>query len=244
MAKKEKKCECPAGAPEWMVTYSDMVTLLLCFFAALFNVSEVDEVQLQQMISSLNNIGMGASEGGATLTAGRNADLGNTIMALPSMEHGRSMSTAKKKATSLFAPEIKSNKVRVSSDERGLVISLASDAFFGPASATVNIEETRDILLRLATLLESKDVEGRRFRIEGHTDSIPVDANGPWQSNWELSAARSINVLHYLADIGVNDRNFQVSGLADTAPISSNDTAEGRAYNRRVDVVILDEGHL
>jgi chemotaxis protein MotB len=187
---------------------------------------------------------MGASEGGATLTAGRNADLGNTIMALPSMEHGRSMSTAKKKATSLFAPEIKSNKVRVSSDERGLVISLASDAFFGPASATVNIEETRDILLRLATLLESKDVEGRRFRIEGHTDSIPVDANGPWQSNWELSAARSINVLHYLADIGVNDRNFQVSGLADTAPISSNDTAEGRAYNRRVDVVILDEGHL
>jgi len=244
MAKKEKKSECPVGAPEWMVTYSDMVTLLLCFFIAMFNVSDVDEIQLQQMISSMNNIGMGANEGGTTLTAGRNADLGNTIMELPSMERGRSMSTAKKKATSLFAPEIKSNKVRVSSDERGLVISLASDSFFGPASADVNIEETRDILLRLATVLESKEVEGKKFRIEGHTDSVAVDPGGPWKSNWELSAARSINVLHYLADIGVNERNFQVSGLADTVPISSNETAEGRAYNRRVDIIILDEGHL
>ncbi len=245
MAKeKAKKCECPAGAPEWMVTYSDMVTLLLCFFAALFNVSEVDEVQLQQMISSLNNIGMGANEGGATLTAGRNADLGNTIMSLPSMEKGRSMSTAKKKATSLFAPEVKSNKVRVSSDERGLVISLASDAFFGPASAQINIEETRDILLRLGGLLSSDEVAGRKFRIEGHTDAVAVDPTGPWQSNWELSSARAINVLHYLADIGVDEKRFQVAGFADTVPIASNDTAEGRAYNRRVDVIILDEGHL
>jgi len=244
MAKKEKKQECPAGAPEWMVTYSDMVTLLLCFFAALFNVSEVDEVQLQQMISSLNNIGMGSQEGGATLTAGRNADLGNTIMSLPSMERGRNMSSAKKKATSLFAPEVKSNKVRVSTDERGLVISLASDAFFGVASAQVNIEETRDILLRLGTLLSSDEVAGRKFRIEGHTDSLPVDPAGPWESNWELSSARSINVLHYLADIGVDEKRFQVAGFADTVPIASNDTKEGQAYNRRVDIVILDEGHL
>jgi chemotaxis protein MotB len=244
MAKKEKKQECPVGAPEWMVTYSDMVTLLLCFFAALFNVSEVDEVQLQQMISSLNNIGMGASEGGATLTAGRNADLGNTIMQLPSMERGRSLSTAKKKATSLFSPEVKSNKVRVSSDERGLVISLASDVFFGPASADINIEETRDILLRLGGLLSSEEVAGRKFRIEGHTDAVPTDPTGPWKSNWELSAARSVNVLHYLADIGVDEKRFQVSGLADTVPIAANDTAEGRAYNRRVDIIILDEGHL
>ncbi|AEJ19678.1 flagellar motor protein MotB [Gracilinema caldarium] len=244
MAKKKKQSEGGGGAPEWIVTYSDMVTLLLTFFAALFNVSEVDEVQLQQMISSLNNIGMGAMEGGATLTAGRNADLGNTIMSLPSMEKGKSLSTAKKKATSLFAPEVKSNKVKVTTDERGLVISLASDAFFAPASAQVNIEETRDILLRLGALLNSEDLQGRKFRIEGHTDSTPVDPAGPWASNWELSTARSINVLKYLTDIGVEEKRFQVAGFADTVPIASNDTPEGRAYNRRVDIVILDEGHL
>lgn len=244
MAKKKKESEGGGGAPEWIVTYSDMVTLLLTFFAALFNVSEVDEVQLQQMISSLNNIGMGAMEGGATLTAGRNADLGNTIMSLPSSEKGRSLSTAKKKATSLFAPEVKSNKIRVTVDERGLVISLASDAFFAPASARVNIEETRDILLRLGALLNSEELQNRKFRIEGHTDSSPVDPNGPWPSNWELSTARSINVLKYLTDIGVEEKRFQVAGFADTVPIASNDTPEGRAYNRRVDIVILDEGHL
>ncbi len=244
MAKKKKDEGGGGGAPEWMVTYSDMVTLLLCFFAALFNVSEVDEVQLQQMISSLNNIGMGAQEGGATLTSGRNADLGNTIMSLPSMERGRSMSTAKKKALTLFSPEVKSNKMRISSDERGLVISLASDAFFKPASAQINIEETRGILLRLAGLLDSDELGGRKFRIEGHTDSTPTDPNGPWTSNWELSTARSVNTLHYLADFGVDEKRFQVSGFADTVPIASNDTEEGRAYNRRVDVIILDDGHL
>ena len=244
MAKKEKKVVIQQGAAEWLTTYSDMVTLLLCFFIALFNASEVDEIQLQQMISSLNNIGMGASEGGATLTAGRNADLGNTIMSLPSMEKGKFMSTAKKKATSLFNPEVKSNKVRISSDERGLVISLASDAFFGPASAQVNLEETRDILLRIGALLSSEEMAGRKFRIEGHTDSAPVDPAGPWRSNWELSTARSVNVLHYLADIGVDDRRFQVAGFADTVPLASNDTREGQAYNRRVDIIILDAGHL
>lgn len=242
MAKKKKQES--SGAPEWMVTYSDMVTLLLCFFAALFNVSEVDEIQLQQMISSLSNIGMGAMEGGATLSAGRNADLGNTVNTLPSMEKGRSMSTAKKKATSLFSPEIRSNKVRVSSDERGLVITLASDAFFGPASAEVNIDATRDILLRLGTMLASEDLAANRFRIEGHTDATPTDPAGPWKSNWELSAARSVNILHYLADIGVDERKFQVAGFADTVPLASNESEEGRAYNRRVDIIILDQGHL
>jgi chemotaxis protein MotB len=244
VGKKEKKVNITMGAPEWLTTYSDMVTLLLCFFIALFNTSEVDEIQLQQMISSLNNIGMGASEGGATLSAGRNADLGNTIMSLPSMEKGKFMSTAKKKATSLFNPEVKSNKVRISSDERGLVISLASDAFFGPASAQVDIEETRDILLRLGALLSSEEVAGRKFRIEGHTDAAPVAPDGPWKSNWELSTARAVNVLHYLVDIGVDDRRFQVAGFADTMPLASNETREGQAYNRRVDIIILDEGHL
>jgi chemotaxis protein MotB len=172
------------------------------------------------------------------------SDLGNTINSLPSMERGRALGTALKKAVSLFNPEVKSNKVKVTHDERGLVISLASDAFFNPASARINIEQTRDILLRLGTLLTSDDVAGKKFRIEGHTDDTPIDPAGPWESNWELSTARSISVLHYLTDIGVDERRFQVAGFAHTAPVASDDTAEGRAYNRRVDVIILDDGHL
>jgi chemotaxis protein MotB len=196
------------------------------------------------MISSLNNIGMGASSGGNTLAVGKSADLGNTIMSLPSQDRGRSLGTALRRAMSLFNPEIRSNKVRITHDERGLVISLASDAFFNPASARINIEETRDILLRLGTFLVSEEMGNRKYRIEGHTDSTPVDPDGPWESNWELSTARSISVLHYLTDIGVEENRFQVAGFADTAPISRDDTPEGRAYNRRVDIIILDDGHL
>ncbi|HOX13117.1 MAG TPA: flagellar motor protein MotB [Spirochaetia bacterium] len=243
MAKKQRK-EIGGGTGEWIVTYSDMVTLLLCFFVALFDVTDVDITQMQVLISSMNNIGMGASTGGNTLSVGKLAELGNTVSTLPSMEKGRLLATAKKKATSLFQPEIKSNKVRISTDERGIVISLASDAFFRPASADVNIEETRTMLVRLAELLKSDELGGRKFRIEGHTDATSTDPAGPWRSNWELSAARSLNVLHYLTDFGADERRFQVAGFADTVPIASNDTEEGRAYNRRVDIIILDEAHL
>lgn len=243
MARAKKKQEL-GGLAEWIVTYGDMVTLLLCFFVALFDVTEVDVVQLNQMISSLNNIGMGGSTGGNTLTVGKLSELGNSINSLPSMEKGKMLATAKKKAVSLFQPEIKSNKVRVSSDERGLVISLASDAFFRPASADINIDETRTMLVRLSELLKSEELTGRTFRIEGHTDSSPTDPTGPWLSNWELSAARALGVLHYLSDFGVPENRFQVSGLAATKPIADDSTEEGRAYNRRVDIVILDEGHL
>jgi chemotaxis protein MotB len=243
MARK-KKADAGGVGGEWIVTYSDMVTLMLCFFVALFNPDETDPAQLAAMVSAFNNTGLGASFGGNTLSVGKSADLGNTIMSLPSMDRGRSLGTALKKAVSLFQVEVRSNKVRVTHDERGLIISLASDAFFNPASARINIEETRDILLRLGTLLASDEVKGRKFRIEGHTDDTPVDPDGPWESNWELSTRRSISVLHYLTGIGVEESRFQVAGFADTMPVSRNDTPEGRAYNRRVDIVILDEGHL
>jgi chemotaxis protein MotB len=242
MAKKKK--EIPAPSKAWMDTYADCMTLMLCFFVALFNPDDSDPNQIQAMISAFNNIGLGSSMGGNTLSQGRSADLGNTVMSLPSMDQGRFLGTALKKAVSLFNPEVKSNKVKVTSDERGLVISLASDAFFQPASARINIEETRDLLLRLASLLSSDEVRGRKFRIEGHTDDETTDPNGPYEDNWDLSSARAISVLHYLTDLGVDEKRFQIAGFADTMPVSSNDTPEGRAYNRRVDIIILDEGHL
>jgi chemotaxis protein MotB len=243
MPRAKKKREL-GGLAEWIVTYGDMVTLLLCFFVALFDITEIDVTQYSQLISSLNNIGMGATTGGNTLSAGRLAELGNSISTLPSMERGRLLATAKTKAVSLFQPEIKSNKVRITSDEKGLVISLAADAFFRPASANINIEETRGMLVRLAELLKSRELEGRTFRIEGHTDRTATDPGGQWFSNWELSTARSLTVLHFLTDFGAPENRFQVAGYADTVPIADNATPEGRAYNRRVDVIILDEGHL
>ena len=123
------------------------------------------------------------------------------------------------------------------------MISLAADSFFEAGSAEVDIEASRETLQKASVLLSSLP-EDQKFRIEGHTDSLPTSPEGEWETNWELSTARAVNVLHYLVDFGVGEGQFQASGLADTAPLVSNDTPEGRAYNRRVDIVILSEGHL
>ena len=237
--KKQKKCP-PEGAADWMMTYGDMVTLLLTFFVMLFTTAEIDGSKLQLIIAAFQ--GLGVLEGGNTLEAGQLAELGHTIMQLPSRESGRALDNARKKAISQFQPEIKSEAVRISVDERGLIISLAADSFFRSASAEVDIEESRELLQRIAGLLNS--LEGNKFAVEGHSDSLPTDPDGPWPSNWELSTARATNVLRYLADFGVSDENFRVVGYSDTQPIASNDTEEGRAVNRRIDIVILSEGHI
>ncbi len=241
MAKEKKEPEKPSTA--WQGTYGDMITLMLCFFVMLYNPSEVDVTQLATITQSLQMNETESVNGGMSLSTGKLSDLGNTINSLPAIEKGKSLGLAKKKAVSLFAPDIKSNKITITSDERGLVISLAADNFFAEGSADLNIEETRDTLLRLSDFFKAPELKNRRFRIEGHTDNTPVAENSKFLSNWELSAARSMNVLHYLADYGVDENHFSIAGYADTRPKFSNDTPEGRAYNRRVDIIILDEGH-
>ena len=240
MARK-KKGGASGAQTLWLTTYADMVTLMLCFFVMLFEPAEVDITSLQNLSASISGDPTG---GGQSLSLGRLADLGNNVSSLPSMEKGRSLGTALKKAVSVFAPDIKTNKIAVTSDERGVVIGLASDAFFKPGSSDLNIEETREVLLKLANFLSDDGLSGRKFRVEGHTDSAPLEMEGGhWASNWELSSMRAINVLHYMTDFGVSEKRFSVAGYADTKPFASNDTAEGRAYNRRVDVIILDDAH-
>ena len=241
MGKKAKQPEKPSTA--WLGTYGDMITLMLCFFVMLYNPSEVDVTQMATITQSLQMQETDTTSGGLSLSAGQLSDLGNNINSLPSLEKGKSLGMAKKKAVSLFAPDVKSNKITITSDERGLIITLLSDNFFDEGSAELNINDTRETLLRLADFFRSDELKDRRFRIEGHTDNTPVAENSKFPSNWELSATRAINVLHYLADYGVRENDFSVAGYADTRGKFSNDTAEGRAYNRRVDIIILDEGH-
>ena len=241
MGKKAKEPEKPSNA--WQGTYGDMITLMLCFFVMLYNPSEVDVTQLATITQSLQMQETESTSGGMSLSAGQLSDLGNNINSLPSMEKGKSLGLAKKKAVSLFAPDIKSNRITVTSDERGLVITLLSDNFFEEGSADLNINETRETLLRLSEFFRSVELKDKRYRIEGHTDNTPVALDSKFPSNWELSATRAVNVLHYLADYGVEENKFSVAGYSDTRPKFSNDTAEGRAYNRRVDIIILDEGH-
>lgn len=239
MAKKEKK-EPEKPSTAWQGTYGDMITLMLCFFVMLYDPSETDAVQMAALSASIQNNNAG---GGISLSQGRLSDMGNVVSSLPSIEKGSHLGPTMKKAVSIFQPDIKSTKVTVTSDERGIVISLVSDAFFEQGSAELNIDETRETLIRLSQFFNEEKVKAMRYRIEGHTDNTPVPHDGEFPSNWELSAMRAANVLHYLSDFGVDEGKFSIAGYADTRPKFTNDTEEGRAYNRRVDIIILDEGH-
>lgn len=241
MAKEKKEPEKPSTA--WQGTYGDMITLMLCFFVMLYDPSEIDITQLATITQSLQMNETESVNGGMSLSTGKLSDLGNMINSLPAVEKGRSLGLAKKKAVSLFAPDVKSNRITITSDERGLVITLVSDNFFDEGSADLNIDETRETLLRFSDFFKAPELNNRRFRIEGHTDNTPVASDSKFISNWELSASRAMNVLHYLADYGVDENRFSVAGYADTRPKFSNDSPVSRAYNRRVDIIILDEGH-
>jgi len=223
MAKKFRK-KPEEGQPLWLLSYSDLVTQLLVFFVMLYAISGdmLDTSEIRLLLSAFS--GLGSLSGGTTLQAGKLAGLGHTVMALPASEKGKFLGRTRQAAVAAFQPELRSKAVRIREDERGLVISLAADAFFGPASADVRIEQARGPLQKLAGFMSAPDMAGRKFRIEGHTDSVPTDRTSRYPTNWELSSARAINILHTLVDYGVNDQQCQVAGFADTVPLAANDT--------------------
>ena len=223
--------------PGWMITYGDMITLLLAFFIILFTTATIDGHEIRIILSAFP--GFGNLGGGNTLEEGVLPELGNTIFALPSNIRDRQLDSAQNQ----ILGTLQNNNVTIREEARGLVVSLAADVYYKPASADINITTARELLQTIALLLQDEGLQNRKFRIEGHTDSTPPDPASDWDSNWDLAAARSINILRYLVDYGASEQQFQILGLADTRPIADNNTVQGRAANRRVDIVILNEGH-
>ncbi|MBN1524461.1 MAG: flagellar motor protein MotB [Spirochaetales bacterium] len=238
--KKKKQKKVDEGAPQWLLTYGDMTTLVLVFFVAMFSTATIDGSELRMILAAFQ--GLGVMQGGNTLQSGKLAELGNNIMTLPSTERGRALDKARKLAQSIFEPEIKTKKLALRVEERGLIISLSAELFFAPGSADVNPEVANPVLRKVMLLLAEPELKDKKIRIEGHTDDVPLGE--PDETNWDLSAGRALNVLKALADIGVDEKLLSMSGYADNQPVSSNETDEGRANNRRVDIVVLSEGHL
>lgn len=240
MKKKEKKQR--AGSPAWMTTYGDMTTLLLTFFILMFNIADISGKDFYLVLSSFRG-SLGMFEGGYSLSPGRLEELGMNMQNLPSSEQGRALARSLKRALEAFKPEIKAKKVRVREDERGLVITLSGDTYFDPGSAKLK-DEVKPVLDKVAAIMNSID---NYARIEGHTDNRPIAPRGAeegYDNNWELSAARSVNVVEYLVEEeDVKPKQVSSAAYGETRPIDTNNTPEGRAYNRRVDIVILrDKG--
>jgi len=240
-----------ANHERWLVSYADFITLLFAFFVVMFASSQTDKAKAQQVAESVENAlkdgGIKAAVheilGGTVDEKGK----GNAMMKGPGGSQAKNVHTNPVEMAELvpsmnylskaLEAEISQGKVDVHFEARGLVVSLRQAAFFPSGEDAVD-PETYPIIDKLATTIGGLP---NPVRLEGHTDSVPIHTSR-FRSNWELSAARSIAMLELLAEhYKVPRSRMAIAGYADTIPVDDNDTAEGRAHNRRVDVVILGE---
>jgi chemotaxis protein MotB len=253
---RRKKAHAMENHERWLISYADFITLLFAFFVVMFASSQTDKNKAQAMSDSIKNAlgkdqittaitgilggapglreqgnaqrkGPGGSKKDATERAAAAAKIAELI---PSLQMLRSQ----------LKGEIESGMLQVSMEPRGLVISLRQAAFFPPGQDTIDAG-TYSTIQKLATVILAVP---NKVRLEGHTDAVPIH-NARYRSNWELSAARGVTMLELLTSrYHVPENRLSVGGYAETIAIASNLTPEGRAQNRRVDIVILNENGL
>jgi chemotaxis protein MotB len=232
----------------WLVSYADFITLLFAFFVVMFASSQTDKAKAQMVSDSvkqaLDKGGVAAAVreilGGTVDDKGK----GNAQMKGPGGSERRKdepvpaeLTPSMKYLTKALENEIITGKVEIHLEPRGLVVSLRQATFF-PSGGDAVDPATFSSLDKIGKTIHDLP---NSIRLEGHTDSVPIHTVR-FRSNWELSAARSIAMLDLLTTrYSVPRERLAIAGYADTAPIASNDTAEGRARNRRVDIVILNQ---
>lgn len=144
---------------------------------------------------------------------------------------------ARRELENRLRKEINDKEVSVNMLERGLVITFVSEVLFDSGKAVLK-EDAKEKISKIAGVLETT-VKDLNVGIEGHTDNVPITRSG-WKSNWELSTARALSVLHYLTDDqGLDPNRLSATGYGEFRPVASNSTKEGRQKNRRVEIVIL-----
>ena len=245
----------------WLVSYADFVTLLFALFVVMFSTSQVDQrkvgklalaiqVAFEQMgvfPASTTQIPVNSAEPmpfstvQAIENAKRTAALGRIVEApqdsVPVAQENGDLTALRTELEKTLAPEIASKQLALRTVPDGLVISLREIGFFDSGSSHLR-PTSKSALDRIAALLSSRSY---RLRIEGHTDNIPIH-NSSYFSNWELSTSRATEIVRLLiVQYGFAPERLSAAGYGAYHPVSDNQSADGRAQNRRVDIVIL--GH-
>ncbi len=257
MARKSKK---GGGGGEhennerWLLTYADMITLLVAFFIMLYAMSVMNQAKFQQLAISVRS-GFGTSAmTGVPTPFDRGGGMNSTPSIINSSKAGESSSDqflkdAKERqdangldnAYAAVKAYIQKNglqnKMHVERTERGVVVTVMTDKMlFAGGQADLRPDELT--LLDSVAVVMNKAVPKNLIRVEGHTDSLSI--NTPrFPSNWELSTTRATTVLRYFLDHGISSQRLEAAGYADQRPLASNATDAGRAQNRRVEIVIL-----
>lgn len=236
---KQEEQECPGGAPEWMATFSDLVTLLMCFFVLMFAMSTTQQETFKELVESLRSA-LGVA---AVPEAGSREGL--AMHAVPSAappeeqkvdEMGGMIQKELQDVMSEVRELVMFNKlgglVTASEGDMGAVITMTDMLLFEQGGAQLS-EMGVDVLKKIASVLSRL---AYHVKVKGHTDNAEINSK-LYPSNWELSAARASAVVRMLVESGVNPKYISAEGYAHYQPVATNDTEEGRTRNRRVEIV-------
>jgi chemotaxis protein MotB len=215
---EEKKKKAPMASEEtdsdeWLVTYSDIMTLLMTFFVLLFSMSTIDPVKFEQFGEAMGK------------------ELGKKASALPDRV---SLAQIDRDVKELINTENLSEYVEVHHSHRGVTISIVADILFQRASSELN-PQVYPILDKFIPKIRNSIYQ---IAVEGHTDSDPMRSER-YPSNWELSAARASQVVNYYLSQGLEAERFRAIGFAHTRPKKPNTTPENKSQNRRVEITFL-----
>ncbi|GBE02435.1 motility protein B [bacterium BMS3Bbin06] len=218
---KRHRIEDDENPDRWVVSYADFITLLFALFTILYALSVVDTEKLQEFSNSLRDAMRQGSVSDVPLTSRRVAPIQEV--------NGRIVSGIR----GIIEREQKDISVRT--DRRGVVVSIG-ESFLFPSGSTDIKESSMRVLGELAMFLKGID---NQIMIEGHSDNIPV-RNSRYTSNWEISTIRAVRILRlFVGRFGIPPERLIVAGYGEYKPVRENTTPEGRAKNRRVDIVIL-----
>lgn len=246
--KQEEEVVAP-GAPAYMNTYGDMMTLLLVFFVLLFSMSSVDMEKYKAFASAFDG---GSSVLDSDASVGDSILIGDGLTQLPGVDNSVIDSDAEKQdqqKLKKMEQEIREHlgkhnidqKVETSNNGDYITIKFDDILLFDIGKADLKPEAA--LVLDKVGILLVKYLEDPQLNLafEGHTDNVPISTMR-FPSNWELSAARAIAVAkYYIAEMDFNPAKLSTEGLGEYVPIQPNDTAEGRATNRRVEIKIMNE---
>lgn len=254
MARKHAEEPEKENSERWLLTYSDLITLLMIFFVVMYSMSKVDANKFQAVAESLNNaLGGGTPSKMEISTSPSGPSFLETFNAPPKPSETKDSSeqnqqnagqgnvdtenmtieAIKKKLDKFAADNGIQTKLISSIEERGLVISIQDTLLFESGSAEIT-PRAREILEKIINVLASAP---NYVKVEGHTDNLPI-STARFPSNWELSVLRATNVVHIMQGKIATDR-LSATGYGEYRPIAKNDTEAGQAMNRRVDLVIL-----
>lgn len=223
------------GSERWLLTYADMITLLLALFIMLFALSKVDEGRYKAVAGALAQVfggGNGIVDSGVVGEGGNISP--DELAKMTRMTPEELAKALEQVGEGLAADFSRDGRFGVYLNERGLVISLAGNAFFDSGKAELRAE----IIPLLDAIAERLKGLPSDISLEGHTDTDPIHT-AEFPSNWELSYARANRVRSYLQAKGVDEKKLIVVGYGETRPLFDNSTAEGKQKNRRVDIVVL-----